>query len=95
MEIKFKDISDKKVEARAVIKLHEGIILNEISIINNNDEIIVEYPKKSFLSKSGKVYSFDVLTFETEDEKTLFSIQIKEAYYEWRKRLNKVRIFES
>ncbi|MCL2063038.1 MAG: hypothetical protein FWG98_01520 [Candidatus Cloacimonetes bacterium] len=94
MEIKFKDINTGRVEARALVKLHEGLILNEISILNIEGDLVVELPKKSFISKTGKLYSFDVITFETEDERTLFCIQIKDAFLEWRKKLNKMRVFE-
>ena len=95
MEIKFKDISLGRVEARAVVKLQEGVVLNEISVLNINGELIVEFPKKSFIAKTGRLYSFDVISFDTEDEKTLFTIQIKDAYYEWRKKTNKVRVFNN
>jgi len=94
MDIKFKEVNFGIVEARAVIKLNEGIILNEITVLNRDGGIEIELPQKSFRAKTGKVQNIDIFTFETEDEKTLFLLQVKDAFMDWRKRQKKVRVFE-
>ena len=95
MEIKFKDVNFGIVEARAVIKLSEGIILNEVTVLSRDGKIEIEFPQKTFKAKNGKYQSYDIITFETEDEKTLFALQVKNAYYDFRKIQKKVRVFDS
>ena len=94
MEMRFRDVNTGIVEARVVIKLSEGLLLNEITILNRKGELEVELPKKTFTTKNGKTASFDIIQFETEDEKTLFSLQVKNEYLEWRKKQKKVRVFD-
>ena len=95
MDIKFREVNQGIVEARVIIKLSEGVVLNEITILNRNGDIEIEYPQKSFKAKTGKTHSFDIITFDTENEKTLFSLQIKNEFKEWRKQQKKVRIFDN
>lgn len=95
MDIKFRDVNYGIVEARAVIKFFDGMILNEVTILNKDNNIEVELPKKTFKAKDGKVHNLDIISFETEDQKTLFLLQIKESFLEWRKKQKKVRVYES
>ena len=60
MDIKFRDVNYGIVEARAVIRTTEGFHLNEITIINKDGELEVEYPKKSFKAKDGKLHFIDI-----------------------------------
>jgi len=95
MDIKFRDVNYGIVEARAMLRTTEGFTVNEITIISRDGKIEVELPKKSFKSKVGKVLSMDILTFDSEDQKTLFLLQVKEHYLEWRKKQKLVRVYES
>ena len=95
MDIKFRDVNYGIVEARAMLKTSEGFTINEITIINRGGNIEVELPRKSFKSKVGKMMNMDIMTFDTEDQKTLFLLQVKECYLEWRKKQKLVRVYES
>ena len=44
MKIRFRDVSSGIVEARAVLEIKEGILLNEITILSRNGQIEVELP---------------------------------------------------
>ncbi|HPY96064.1 MAG TPA: hypothetical protein PL063_02495 [Candidatus Cloacimonadota bacterium] len=94
MEIKFRDVNYGIVEARAVIQFSEGIFINEITVLRKEGEIEIELPVKSFKAKDGKIHSMDIITFENDDKKTLFLLEIKNAYTEWRKKLKKIRIYD-
>jgi hypothetical protein len=94
MDIRFRDVNYGIVDARAVVKI-EGLLLNEITILNKGGLIEVELPQKSFKAKDGRIHSLDIITFETEDQKTLFMVQIRDAFLEWRKKQKKVRVYES
>jgi hypothetical protein len=95
MDIRFRDTNFGKVEARAVIKVSDSMLINEITILNIDGEIEVELPQKTFKAKDGKIHCIDIITFEDEDQKNLFLIQVKDAFQEWRKIQKKVRIYES
>ena len=95
MDIKFRDVNYGIVEARAMLKTSEGFTINEITIISRNGEIEVELPKKSFKAKTGKVMNMDILTFDDEDQKTLFLLQVRDCYLEWRKKQKLVRVYDS
>ncbi|MCB5251113.1 MAG: hypothetical protein RBS16_07830 [Candidatus Cloacimonadales bacterium] len=95
MQIKFRDVNYGIVEARAVIQLEGGLFLNEITILRKDNEILVELPVKSFKAKDGKIHSMDIITFENDDKKTLFILEVKNAYIEWRKKLRKIRVYDS
>lgn len=95
MKIKFRDVSSGIVEARAVLEIRDGIFLNEITILKRNGQIKVELPQKSFKGKDGKMHFMDVITFESEDQKTLWLMEIKEAFLSWRQKNKKVLVYES
>ena len=95
MDIRFRDINTGIVEARAVVRLTDQILLNEITILSREGKIEVEFPQKTFKAKDGKVHNLDIILFDTEDQKNLFIFQVKEAFHEWRKKQKKVRIYES
>ena len=95
MDIKFRDVNYGIVEARAVIRFAEGIMINEVTVLNRDGNIEVELPQKTFKAKDGKVHSLDIMTFDSEDQKTLFLIQVKEAFLDWRRKQKKVRVYES
>lgn len=95
MDIKFRDVSSGIVEARGVIEVTPGIFLNEITIINKDGQIKVELPQKSFKGKDDRMHYLNIITFENENKETLWKMEIKEAYFEWRKNNKKVLIYES
>ncbi|MCD4796877.1 MAG: hypothetical protein K8R49_06910 [Candidatus Cloacimonetes bacterium] len=94
MKIKFRDVSSGIVEARAVIELQPGIYLNEVTILNKNEEIKVELPQKSFRGKDDRMHYLNILTFENENKETLWKMEIKEEYLNWRKANKKVLVYE-
>lgn len=95
MKIRFRDVSSGIVEARAVLEIKEGILLNEITILSRNGQIEVELPQKSFKGKDGKMHFMDVITFDNEDRKTLWMMEIKEEYNTWRQTNKKVLVYET
>ncbi len=95
MNIKFKDVSQGIVEARAIIELAPGVFLNEVTILRRNSQLDIELPQKSFRGRSGKFHHLDILTFEDENKKTLWLMEIREEYNNWRNRNKKVLIYES
>jgi hypothetical protein len=95
MNIRFRDVSSGIVEARAVVEVADGLSLNEITILSRNDQIEVELPRKSFKGKDGKMHFMDIISFESEDDKTLWTMTIKEEYLSWRKNNKKVLVYES
>ncbi|HHE38898.1 MAG TPA: hypothetical protein ENL20_10050 [Candidatus Cloacimonetes bacterium] len=94
MKIKFRDVSSGIVEARGVIEIAPGIYINEVTIINRTGKISVELPQKSFKGKDGRMHYLDVLTFEKEDQKILWLMEVKDAYKDWRKKNKKVLVYE-
>ena len=95
MKIKFKDVQRGIVQARAVIEISEGIFVNEITIIKRGRDISVELPQKSFKGKDGKMHYIDIITFDSEQKKTLWLLVVKEAYENWRKTFRNIEIYES
>ncbi len=95
MKIKFRDVQHGRVQARAVIEIAEGIFINEITILEKNDQLIVELPKKSFKGKDNKMHYIDIITFENENKRTLWLYEIKEEYLKWRKTFKTIEIYES
>ncbi len=95
MKIKFKDVQRGIVQARAVIEISEGIFVNEITIIKRGRDISVELPQKSFKGKDGKMHYIDIITFDSEQKKTLWLLEVKEAYENWRKTFRNIEIYES
>ncbi len=94
MKIKFRDVSSGIVEARAVIELEPGIYINEVTILNKNGEIKVELPQKSFRGKDDRMHYLNILTFENENKETLWKMEIKEEFLNWRKANKKVLVYE-
>jgi hypothetical protein len=95
VKIKFKDVQRGIVQARAVIEISEGIFVNEITIIKRGRDISVELPQKSFKGKDGKMHYIDIITFDSEQKKTLWLLEVKEAYENWRKTFRNIEIYES
>ncbi|OQY37676.1 MAG: hypothetical protein B6226_04945 [Candidatus Cloacimonetes bacterium 4572_65] len=95
MKIKFRDVSQGVVLARAIVELGEGVYINEIAILKSDDDIKIELPTKSFKGKDGRAHYMNILMFESETKKTLFEIQIKEEYRNWRADCKKVLVYES
>ncbi|MCB5247875.1 MAG: hypothetical protein PHD87_04190 [Candidatus Cloacimonetes bacterium] len=94
MNIHFRDVQTGSVEARAIMEIADGVFLNEITILNIEGEIVVEFPKKSFMGKSKRTYYMDVVTFEDSDKRIIWELEIKSAYREWRKANKKVLVYE-
>lgn len=95
MNIKFRDVNYGIVEARATIQTKDGFLINEITVLKKDGTYEIELPQKTFKAKDGKVHNLDIIGFDNEDQKTLFLLQIKEAFMEWRKKQKKVRVYES
>jgi len=95
MNIHFRDVQTGNVEARAVLEIAKGVFLNEITILNYEGEIVVEFPRKSFLGKNKRTYYMDVVTFEDNDKRIVWELEIKAAYNEWRKSNRKVLVYEN
>ena len=95
MKIKFRDVSSGIVEARAVIEIVTGIFINEVTILKKDGEIIVELPQKSFRGKDDRMHYLRILTFENENKETIWKMEIKEAFLNWRKENKKVLVYES
>jgi hypothetical protein len=95
MKIKFRDVSSGIVEARAVLEIKDGIFLNEVTILNRSGQIDVELPQKSFKGKDGKMHFMDIVTFENDDRKTLWMMEIKREYADWRAKNKKVLVYET
>jgi len=95
MNIKFKDINTGIVQARAVIEIAEGILLNEITILRKGGELIVELPQKSFRGKDGKMYFMNIITFANEDKENFFKLEIKTEYKKWRGQNPKILVYEN
>ncbi|MCK4956942.1 MAG: hypothetical protein KAS49_04855 [Candidatus Cloacimonetes bacterium] len=94
MKIKFRDVSAGIVEARAIIELSEGVYLNEVTILKKEGEIKVELPQKSFKGKDGRMHYLNILGFESGDKETLWKLEVKEQYFDWRKDNKKVLVYE-
>ncbi len=95
MNIRFRDVSAGIVEARAVIEILPGIFINEVTIINKDGNVKVELPQKSFKGKDDRMHYLNIITFENENKETLWKMEIKEEYFNWRKNNKKVLVYES
>ncbi len=95
MKIKFRDVSSGIVEARAVIEIVPGIFINEVTILKKDGEIIVELPQKSFRGKDDRMHYLNILTFENENRETIWKMEVKEQFLDWRKTNKKVLVYES
>lgn len=95
MKIKFRDVSSGIVEARAVIEIIPGIFINEVTILKKDGEIIIELPQKSFRGKDDRMHYLNILTFESENRETLWKMEVKEEFLNWRKTNKKVLVYES
>jgi len=94
MNIHFRDVQTGSVEARAIVEIVEGVFLNEVTILNREGEIVVEFPHKSFMGKTKRTFYIDIITFEDNDKRIVWELEIKEAYREWRKSNKKVLVYE-
>lgn len=95
MKIKFRDVSSGIVEARAIIEIVPGVYLNEITILKKDGELLVELPQKSFRGKDDRMHYLNILTFDNENHETIWKMEIKEEYLNWRKINKKVLVYES
>ena len=94
MNIHFRDVHAGSVEARAILEIAEGVFLNEVTILNIDGEIVVEFPKKSFVGKNKRTFYIDIITFEDVDKRIVWELEVKEAYRAWRKSNKKVLVYE-
>lgn len=95
MNIKFRDVSSGIVEARAVIEIVPEVFINEVTILKKHGDIIIELPQKSFRGKDERMHYLDIVTFENDNKKTIWKMEIKQAYLKWRKNHKKVLVYES
>jgi len=94
MNIHFRDVQTGSVEARAVVEIADGVFLNEITLLNIDGEVVVEFPRKSFMGKNKRTYYIDIVSFEDNDKRIVWELEIKKAYSEWRKTNKKVLVYE-
>jgi hypothetical protein len=76
MNIHFRDVQSGSVEARAIIEIAEGVFLNEVPILIIEGEGVVEFPRKSFIGNSRRTHYIDIVTFEDNDKRILWEIEI-------------------
>ncbi|MCB5266161.1 MAG: hypothetical protein RBQ87_04025 [Candidatus Cloacimonadaceae bacterium] len=95
MNIHFRDVQTGSVEARAILEIAEGVFLNEVTILNIDGEIVVEFPKKSFVGKNQRTFYIDIVTFEDMDKRIIWELEVKEAYRVWRLTNKKVLVYEN
>ena len=95
MNIRFRDVTTGIVDARAVLEILPGIMINEITKLKKNNDIIVELPQKSFKGKDEKIHFLNIITFENENQETIWKMEVKEAYLKWRKKNKKVLVYDS
>lgn len=95
MNIRFRDVTTGIVDARAVLEILPGIMINEITILKKNNDIIVELPQKSFKGKDEKIHFLNIITFENENQETIWKMEVKEEYLKWRKKNKKVLVYDS
>ncbi|MDP2173296.1 MAG: hypothetical protein Q8M98_04670 [Candidatus Cloacimonadaceae bacterium] len=93
MNIQFRDVQTGSVEARAILEIADGVFMNEITILNIEGETVVEFPKKSFVGKTKRTFYLDIVSFEDNDKRIVWELEIKAAYREWRKNNKKVLIY--
>ena len=94
MKIRFVDVSSGIVEARAIIEIKPDLFINEVTVLNKNGTLFIELPRKSFKGKDGRMHYLDILTFSDDNQKILWTFEVKEAYLEWRKTNRKVLIYD-
>jgi hypothetical protein len=94
MKIKFRDVSSGIVEARGIVEIVPGMFINEITIIKKDGNIKVELPQKSFKGKDDRMHYLNIITFENENKETIWKMEIKEEYFNWRKNNKKVLVYE-
>lgn len=94
MNIHFRDVQTGTVEARAILEIADGVFLNEVTILNIDGEIVVEFPRKSFVGKTKRTYYLDIISFEDNDKRIIWELEVKAAYKEWRKTNKKVLVYE-
>ncbi|HPR18884.1 MAG TPA: hypothetical protein PLD62_11625 [Candidatus Cloacimonadota bacterium] len=95
MTIKFRDVSSGIVEARAIIEIVPGIFINEVTVLKKDGEILVELPQKSFRGKDDRMHYLNIMTFDNENHETLWKMEIKEEFLNWRRSNKKVLVYES
>ncbi|MDP8232483.1 MAG: hypothetical protein P9L91_07450 [Candidatus Zophobacter franzmannii] len=93
MKIRFRDVPSGIVQARAVIEILPGVYLNEVTIIQRDGELKVEIPQKTFIGKTNKKHYIDILTFDSEDKRTLWEMDVKEEYETWREGNKKILVY--
>lgn len=95
MEIKFKEVGRGIVEARATIEVSPGMYVNEITIVKKGRDFDVEVPQKSFKGHDGKIHFIDIITFENEQKKIVWQMQVKEEFLQWRKKNKNILVYEN
>ena len=95
MTIRFRDVGKGVVEARASIEIVPGVYINEITVVRRGRDFDIEVPQKSFKGNDGKIHFVDIITFENEQKKIIWQMEIKEHFLEWRKKNKNVLIYEN
>lgn len=95
MKIRFRDISRGIVEARASVEVADGLFINEITILNKGQDLEVELPQKSFKDKHGKIHFVDLVSFESEQKRIVWSLEVLDAYQRWRETNKPVLVYKA
>ena len=95
MEIKFRDVGRGIVQARAILEITPGVFFNEITIIKKGNDVEVEMPQKSFKTNDGRVHFVEVITFESEQKRIVWLLEIKNAYLKWREKNKHVLVYDN
>lgn len=94
MNIRFREISRGIVEARASVEVAPGIVINEITILKKGNDLVVEYPQKTFKGNDGKIHYVDIVTFASEQKRIVWSLEIIDAYINWREANKPVLVYK-
>ncbi|MBW6516618.1 MAG: hypothetical protein K0B81_08425 [Candidatus Cloacimonetes bacterium] len=94
MEIRFRDVGRGIVEARATVEIVPGIFINEVTIVKKGRDYDVEVPQKSFKGQDGKIHFVEIISFENEQKKIVWQLEIKNQFLEWRKKNKSILVYE-
>ncbi len=95
MDIRFRDVGRGIVEARATLEITPGFFINEITIVRQGRDFAVEFPQKSFKGHDGKIHFVDIISFENEQKKIIWQMDIKEKFLEWRQNNKSILVYEN
>ena len=54
----------------------------------------VEVPQKSFKGQDGKIHFVEIISFEDEQKKIVWQLEVKEQFLEWLKKNKNILVYE-